>query len=88
MLEDFAGQIATAGVAEHISQVFDQHLNFLTLEPDLFSLGMGQETYWAMNSAQVSDEVMDATVDRIVSGLFSVVATMGKSSARIALGLR
>lgn len=80
ILEDFAAQIATAGVAENIAQVYDQYLNFVVSEPDLFSLGMGQDTYWTMNSAQVADEVMDAAVDRIVSGLFSVVVTMGKFS--------
>lgn len=79
VLEDFASQIATAGVAEHIAQVYDQYMNFIVTEPDLFSLGMGDDTYWAMNSAQISDEAMDAAVDRVVSGLFSVVVTMGTS---------
>lgn len=77
LLEDFASQIATAGVAEHIAQVYDQYLNFIVSEPDLFSLGMGLDTYWAMNGNKVQDEVVDETVDRIVSGLFSVVVTMG-----------
>ena len=78
VLEDFASHIASAGVAENISQVYDQYLDFIVSEPDLFSLGMGNDTYWAMNSAKVSDEHMDASVDRIVSGLFSLVVTMGK----------
>lgn len=43
----------------------------------MFSLGMGKETYWSMNSAQTSDEDIDANVDKIVSGLFSVAVTMG-----------
>lgn len=77
LLEDFAAQIATTGTAEHIASVYDQYLNFVVTEPDLFSLGMGKETYWAMNSAQTTDEALDANVDRIVSGLFSVVVTMG-----------
>lgn len=77
VLEDFATQIATAGVSEHISQVYDQYLNFIVSEPDLFSLGMGPETYWTMNSAKTTDEQMDSSIDRIVSGLFSVAVTMG-----------
>lgn len=40
-----------------------------------------QHTYWALNSAKTSDEELDSVVDRIVSGLFSVVVTMGESSA-------
>lgn len=78
LLEDFATQTAEAGTATSISQVFDQYLNFIVSEPNLFSLGMGKETYWAMNSAQTSDESIDNNVDRIVSGLFSVAVTMGK----------
>lgn len=78
LLEDFAAQTASTGTAEHIAQVFDQYLNFIVSEPDLFSLGMGKQTYWSINSAQTSDEELDASIDRIVSGLFSVVVTMGR----------
>ncbi|KAK5133745.1 hypothetical protein LTR08_007395 [Meristemomyces frigidus] len=77
LLEDFAAQTAQAGTAEYISQVFDQYLNFIVSEPNLFSLGMGKETYFTMNSAQTSDDDIDANIDRIVSGLFSVAVTMG-----------
>ena len=78
LLEDFASQIATNGVAENVSQVYDQYLNFIVAEPDLFSLGMGKDTYRKINSANTSDEDLDALVDRVVSGLFSVSVTMGK----------
>lgn len=77
LLEDFASQTAEAGTSESISQVFDQYLNFIVSEPNLFSLGMGKESYWTMNSAQTSDESIDENIDRIVSGLFSVSVTMG-----------
>lgn len=79
LMEDFAAQIAEAGTAESISQVYDQYLNFVVAEPDLFSLGLGKETYWALNSAHAKDEAIDTLVDRIVSGLFSVVVTMGNA---------
>ncbi|EXL98445.1 hypothetical protein FOIG_09240 [Fusarium odoratissimum NRRL 54006] len=36
-----------------------------------------EHTYWALNSAATSDEELDRVVDKIVSGLFSVIATMG-----------
>ena len=78
MLEDFASQTAAAGTSESIAQVYDQYLNFIVSDPDLFSLGMGNDTYWALNSAQTKDEELDAVVDRVVSGLFSVVVTMGR----------
>ncbi|KAI9891513.1 MAG: Vesicle trafficking between the ER and Golgi [Vezdaea aestivalis] len=77
LLEDFASQTANAGTSESIAQVFDQYLNFIVGEPDLFSLGMGKDTYWALNSGQTKDEDLDSVIDNIVSGLFSVVVTMG-----------
>ena len=78
-MEDFAAEIAQSGTAEGIAQMYDQYLNFIVGEPDLFSLGMGKDIYWALNSAQTKDEEIDAIVDRTVSGLFSVVVTMGTS---------
>lgn len=76
LLEEFAQQTVTSGTAEHIAQIYDQYLNFIVSEPDLFSLGM-KGAYATLNSAQTADAELDATVDRIVSGLFSVVVTMG-----------
>ncbi|KAE8144500.1 Sec1-like protein [Aspergillus avenaceus] len=77
LLEDFASQIATTATSEHIAQVYDQYLNFIVAEPDLFSLGLGHDAYWKINSAQTSDEELDVIIDKIVSGLFSVSVTMG-----------
>ncbi|SPN97354.1 related to SLY1 protein [Cephalotrichum gorgonifer] len=78
LLEEFATETANADTSEHIAQLFDQYLNFIVAEPDLFSLGMQKEhTYWALNSAKTSDEELERVVDKIVSGLFSVVVTMG-----------
>ncbi|KAJ4295167.1 Vesicle trafficking between the ER and Golgi [Kalmusia sp. IMI 367209] len=76
LLEDFAQQTVSSGTAEHIAQIYDQYLNFVVSEPDLFSLGM-KGAYGILNSAKASDQELDALVDRIVSGLFSVVVTMG-----------
>lgn len=78
LLEDFASQAAAAGTSEQIAKIWDQYLNFICSEPDLFSLGMQKEhTYGTINSAKTTDEELERLVDRIVSGLFSVVVTMG-----------
>lgn len=84
LMEDFASQIAESGTAESVAQMYDQYLNFVVGEPDLFSLGMGKDTYWALNSAKATDEEIDALVDRTVSGLFSVVVTMGMQCPTVA----
>ncbi|CCF39303.1 SNARE docking complex subunit [Colletotrichum higginsianum] len=78
LLEDFAEQTITAGTSDSIARLMDQYLNFIVAEPDLFNLGMQRDhTYWALNSATTNDEELDRVVDRIVSGLFSVIVTMG-----------
>ncbi|KPI42734.1 Protein sly1 [Cyphellophora attinorum] len=77
VLEEFGAQIVSTNTSESIAQVFDQYLNFIVAEPDLFSLGMGKESYWTFNSAKVEEAVQDAAIDKIVSGLFSVSVTMG-----------
>lgn len=77
LLEDLAAQIASTNTSEHIAQVYDQYLNFIVAEPDLFSLGMGKESYYTFSSAKVDESAIESSVDRIVSGLFSVAVTMG-----------
>ncbi|KAF3482656.1 uncharacterized protein GIQ15_01980 [Arthroderma uncinatum] len=77
ILEDFAAEIAATETSDKVAQIYDQYLNFTVAEPELFSLGMGKDTYWKINSAATKDEELDAVVDRIVSGLFSVSVTMG-----------
>jgi hypothetical protein len=78
LLEDFARQTAEAGTSESIAQFYDQYLNFIVGEPDLFSLGLRKENaYHVLNSGQTTDAQLDYVIDKIVSGLFSVMATMG-----------
>ncbi|KAH3959287.1 hypothetical protein HBH70_045000 [Parastagonospora nodorum] len=76
LLEDFGAQTVTSGTAEHLAQVYDQYLNFVVSEPDLFHLNI-KGAYHALNSNQTTEQELDSVVDRIVSGIFSVVVTMG-----------
>ncbi|KAI5293323.1 Vesicle trafficking between the ER and Golgi [Ascosphaera acerosa] len=77
LLEEFAAVVASTGTSDKIAQVYDQYLNFIVAEPDLFSLGLGKNSYWRINSNDTKDEEIDELVDRIVTGLFSVSVTMG-----------
>ncbi|KAF2830423.1 SEC1 family transport protein-like protein SLY1 [Ophiobolus disseminans] len=76
LLEDFGAQTVASGTAEHLAQVYDQYLNFVVSEPDLFHLNM-KGAYYTLNSGQTPDQELDSVMGRIVSGLFSVVVTMG-----------
>src|SRR5690606_12114561 len=76
LLEEFAELTAQNESASQIAQVYDQYLNFVVSEPDLFSLNL-KDVYYTLNSAKVSDTIIEETIDKLVSGLFSVVVTMG-----------
>ncbi|KAG9184924.1 hypothetical protein G6011_11754 [Alternaria panax] len=76
LLEDWGSQIASSpSAAENLAQIYDQYLNFVTLDSDQFSLNI-QDAYRKINSPKTSDQELDELIDRIVSGLFSVVVTM------------
>jgi hypothetical protein len=75
--EEFAGQVAASNLAQSIASVFDNYVNFIVSEPNLFSLGM-ENAYSLLNSANTTDQELDEAVDRIVSGLFSVCVTMNQ----------
>ncbi|KAJ5668544.1 uncharacterized protein N7477_007114 [Penicillium maclennaniae] len=52
-------------------------LPFLAHQKILLNLGLGNDAYYKINSPKTNDEDLDAIVDKVVSGLFSVSVTMG-----------
>ncbi|EUC31066.1 hypothetical protein COCCADRAFT_38808 [Bipolaris zeicola 26-R-13] len=76
LLESWGAELATMPeAAGNLAQIYDQYLNFVTLGHDQFSLNIDQ-SYYRLNSSKTEDAELDEHMDRIVSGLFSVVATM------------
>jgi sec1 family domain-containing protein 1 len=76
LLEDFATQVAASNTAYLVSQIFDQYLNFIVTEENLFSCGV-PDVYYTLNHPVVAETVIEETVNRIVSSLFSVAVTLG-----------
>lgn len=54
----------------------DQYLEFVTLEDNLFSLA-DKYCYVQLNDPKAGDKEIEEIIDRIVSGLFCVLATLG-----------
>ena len=75
LLEDFAAMVAEADVSQHIKQVYDQSLNFIVTEPNMFSLAL-PKAYHDLNSGGTSNASVESSMDSVVSGLYSVVITM------------
>ncbi|WLF80703.1 Vesicle trafficking between the ER and Golgi [Lodderomyces elongisporus] len=75
LLEDFAKQVALSGKANRIKQVWDQYLDFIVTEPNLFSLNI-PEIFTSFNTLGTSEEVIHQLVGRISDGLLSLIITM------------
>ena len=59
-----------------MAKVYDQYLNFITLSPRLFSLGL-RRTYVQLHDPAAKDAEVEAAVGELVSGLFCVLVTLG-----------
>lgn len=75
LLETFAAD--NVATASQITQVYDHYLNYVVSEANLFSLAL-PNTYSELASPKMDEDSLNAIVDQIVSGLFSVVVTQGE----------
>ncbi|KAL9252634.1 SEC1 family transport protein SLY1-like protein [Drosera capensis] len=76
LLEEMAAGVVRAEATERIGKVYDQYLEFVTLEDGLFELG-DKEFFVRMNDPGNGDREIEGIVDRVMEGLFCVVATLG-----------
>ena len=76
LLEDLASVAFESDSAGLVSQVFDQYLNYVSLEPNLFSLQLRQ-SYYLLNNPSTTETQIDTLVSSIASSLFSVLITLG-----------
>ncbi|XP_066943279.1 sec1 family domain-containing protein 1 [Macrobrachium rosenbergii] len=80
-MEDLALAALQAGCQASIKKVYDQYVNFICLEDDMFTLKhQGSETlsYYAINRGDVKDSDIDLIMDSIVDSLFSVFVNLGQ----------
>lgn len=79
-LEDIAGAAIQSNCVQQVSKIFDQYLNFISLEDDMFTLRHQDRdsiSYYTINKGDVKDTEMEAIMDTIVDSLFSVFVTLG-----------
>lgn len=76
MLEDLASGTIASDSIQRISKVHDQYLEFVTLEDNLFSLAQ-KSCFLNLNDPSAGDREIEEIVERIVNGLFCVLATLG-----------
>lgn len=76
LLEELAAGTLKSDCIHRIGKVYDQYLEFVTLENGMFSLAQ-PSTYVQLNDPKAQDKDIEAIIDGIVNGLFSVLATLG-----------
>lgn len=75
LLEDLASGTLNSDSINRIAKVHDQYLEFVTLEDNLFSLAQ-KSSYVQLNDPSAGDREIEEIVEKIVGGLFCVLATL------------
>ncbi|RCK55676.1 Protein SLY1 [Candida viswanathii] len=75
LLEEFAKKVSMSGKSNKIKQVFDQYLDYIVTEPNLFSLNLPQ-IFTQFNSSNTAEDKIHGLVDVIADGLLSTIVSM------------
>ena len=76
LLEELAKSSVASDSVGAIAKIYDQALDFVCLEPQLFSLNQ-RDSYIMFNDPTKPEPAIMSWMDRIVQGVFSAVATFG-----------
>ncbi|CAK7901404.1 protein Sly1p [[Candida] anglica] len=76
LLEEFAKKVALSGKSSKILQVYDQYLDFIVTEPDLFSLDI-QDVYTKFNNPLTNEDEIHQLADTIANGILATIITLG-----------
>ncbi|KAF5275550.1 hypothetical protein FQR65_LT04153 [Abscondita terminalis] len=79
-LEDLASAALQSNCVASIHKVYDQYINFISLEDDMFVLKHQNSdflSYYTLNKVDMKDTEIEELVQSIVDSLFSVFVTMG-----------
>ena len=77
LLEELVSLVCKDQTYGKIVKVFDQYVNFISLEEQMFAFPMA-DSFYTMNQPHATDLQMDQFVDSIVLSLFSVLVNYGK----------
>lgn len=75
LLEEFAKRVSLSGKAHKIKQVYDQFLDFVVTEPNLFSLDI-PKVYCKFNNPTTTEDLIHRLADIIADGLLATLITM------------
>lgn len=79
-IEDLASAAIEANCVANIHKIYDQYVNFICLEDDMFvqrHQNSDEVSYYAINKGDIQDTDMEIIMNSIVDSLFSVFVTAG-----------
>ena len=76
LLERLAEETSKGGGSQRVARLMDQYLNFVALEPCLFTLERPL-TYYSYARDGANDNEVKASMEGIVDGLYSMIVTLG-----------
>jgi len=74
LLQNLASLAVNGNAVARISQVYDQYVNFVSLEPRLFSLGL-KNTYLELNDPHSKDNAIEKVIEQVVEGIYCTLVT-------------
>ncbi|CUM46973.1 unnamed protein product [Debaryomyces tyrocola] len=75
LLEEFAKKVSISGKSYKIKQVFDQYLDFIVTEPNLFSLDL-PEVFTKFNNPSTNEDDIHKLAENIANGLLASIITL------------
>eukprot|EP00939_MAST-03C_sp_MAST-3C-sp1_P001108 g1108.t1 len=75
LLENLAQRTLAKGRAARVAKVVDQHLQFVALETDMFTLNL-RNTFSSYFDRTATEKSIETKMEQIASGLFSAMVTM------------
>ncbi|KAI7690032.1 Sec1 family domain-containing protein 1 [Sarcoptes scabiei] len=79
-LEELATTALQSNSVTNISKIYDQYMNFISLEDDVFVLKHSDRdsmSFYAINRPAIQETEIESIMDNIVDCLFSVFVTLG-----------
>lgn len=79
-LEDLASAAIEANVEVKISKIFDQYVDFISLEKDMFTLNACSnkvQSYYNLNKTDLKDHEMFSIINDVVNSLYCIFVTLG-----------
>lgn len=76
LLERFAQDLVGNGTVSVVSKIFDQYLDVIALEPNLFTLNI-KDSFTMYNEPSLTEQQIRGFMNRVATGLLSMIRVLG-----------